>query len=370
MPTHLPSGVAAVFRALVPIAEREEVLSDLEAEYGRRVFASGHFAARRWAWRQALGSLPALVRRGWWRGMTGFEPRANRMRPGGPMFESWIMDVRYAVRRLLSRRTYAALAILTLALGVGGTAAIFSVMRTLLLKPLPIAQERQVGVFWFPYSWNESEFLYLRPNFRGFQRVAAYRPDTATLEVASGPLRLVEGLATSSEFFDVLGASPLLGRTFQREGDAARIGRLEDLWLKIQRVTVSRNRSRPLAASASLRRFLPRCLHRFRTLPEISISAALRRIGVWHFPIGLGRGNRVAAFPDCFLDLDLARLHWIVRNVDRVFGDGHIADSVDLPQRIGNFLFRDRGAEILHLDARNHRFLEVRLVRYFFAHKL
>jgi hypothetical protein len=142
------------------------------------------------------------------------------------------------------------------------------------------------------------------------------------------------------------------------------------LWLKIQRVTVSRDRSRPSAASARLRRFLPRCIHRFRAVPGISISAALRRIGVWHFPIGLGRSDGVAAFPDRFLNLDLARLHRVVSNVDRVFGNRHIADPVDLLQRIGDLFFRDRGAEILDLNARNHRFLEARLIRYFFAHKL
>jgi len=85
------------------------------------------------------------------------------------MFESWIMDFRYAGRRLMSRPTYALLVVLTLALGAGGTAAIFSVVRALLLEPLPIARESQVGVLWFTGSWSEAEFLHLRPNFPGFQ---------------------------------------------------------------------------------------------------------------------------------------------------------------------------------------------------------
>ena len=216
-----PSLALAIVRAFLPIAERDEVLADLEAEYGQRNRSEGRPAARRWIWRQAIGSVPSLVRRGWWRGMTGFEPRANRMRPGGPMFESWIMDSRYAVRRLLRRPTYALLTILTLALGAGGTAAVFSVVRTILLEPLPIAQEERVGVLWFPYSWSEAEFLHLRPNFPGFQRMAAYRPDSGTLETAGGPLRLVEGMAASAELFDVLGATPMLGRTFKAGDDSA-----------------------------------------------------------------------------------------------------------------------------------------------------
>ena len=134
------------------------------------------------------------------------------------MFESWIMDFRYAGRRLMARPTYALLAILTLALGAGGTAAIFSVVRTLLLEPLPMAREEQVGVLWFTGSWSEAEFLHLRPQFPGFQKMAAYRPDDATLETPGGPLRLVTGVAVSAELFDVLGAGPLLGRTF-RSGD-------------------------------------------------------------------------------------------------------------------------------------------------------
>ncbi len=214
-----PLGVRAIFRALLPIAERDEVLSELTAEFERRVAAHGERAARRWAWRQALGSTPPLLRRGWWRGMTGFEPNANRLRPGGPMYESWIMDVRYAVRRLMSRPVYASLAIATLALGAGGTAAVYSVARTILLDPLPIAKEEHVGVLWFNGSWREQEFLRLRPNFPGFERMTAYRPDDLTLESAGQPLRLIPGIAGSSELFDVLGSSAMLGRTFRQGED-------------------------------------------------------------------------------------------------------------------------------------------------------
>jgi predicted permease len=215
----LPFVVSVVFRAFTPIAERDELLADLQAEYAWRADQFGRAAAHRWAWRQAIGSLPFLVGRGWWRGMTGFEPSANRMRPGGPMFETWIMDARYAGRRLLSRPTYALLAILTLALGAGGTAAVFSIARTVLLDPLPIAREEQVGVFWMPLSWTEEEFLHFRPNFPGFKQVAAYRPNDLTLELPGSPMRLMSGVSVSAEFFDVLGAAPLLGRTFRAAED-------------------------------------------------------------------------------------------------------------------------------------------------------
>lgn len=208
-----------VLRALLPVAEREEVLGDLREEHERRRSAGGRALAAVWLWRQVLGSAPALLRRIWWRGQTGFEPAANRWLPGGPGMESWIMDLRYAVRRLRSRPTYTLLAVLTLALGVGGSAAIFSILRGLLLDPLPFAKEAEIVVFWNTFDWSEAEMLYLRPNFPGFRRVAAYTVRDVTLESNSGPTRLVPGISSSYELFDVLGARPALGRAFQAGDD-------------------------------------------------------------------------------------------------------------------------------------------------------
>ena len=209
----------SVLRTLLPVAEREEVLGDLREEHERRRVASGRALAAVWVWRQVLGSMPALLRRSWWRGRTGFEPAANRWLPGGFGMESWIMDLRYAVRRLRSRPTYTLLAVLTLALGVGGSAAIFSILRGLLLSPLPFAKEAEIVVFWNLFDWSEAEMLYLRPNFPGFRRVAAYTGRDVTLESNGGPTRLVPGISASYELFDVLGARPALGRGFQAGDD-------------------------------------------------------------------------------------------------------------------------------------------------------
>src|SRR5579872_1768443 len=101
------------------MAERDEVLDDLTAEFVERASQS-RWRARVWYWSQVVSSVPSLMRRTLWRGTTGFEPNANRMKPGGPAMEQWIMDARHAVRRLVRRPRYATLAILTLALGIGG----------------------------------------------------------------------------------------------------------------------------------------------------------------------------------------------------------------------------------------------------------
>ena len=66
-------------------------------------------------------------------------------------------------------------------------------------------------MFWFAGSWTEQEFLGLRPEFPGFARVAAYRPEGATLEMPGEGLRMVEGISATAELFDVLGATPMLG---------------------------------------------------------------------------------------------------------------------------------------------------------------
>ena len=209
----------ALFRALTPAAEREEVLADLADEHAERAALDGRLAARLWLWRQVAGSLPALARRSWWRGWTGFEPGASRLEPGGFVLEAWIIDLRYSARRLLGRPSYTLLAVLTLALGVGGTAATFSIVRTLLMNPLPVAEEQELGVLWFDGSWTEQEFLHLRPNFPGFQAMAAYMQGDQTLDQPGQPLRLIRGVSVSAELFDVLGTGAFLGRTFQRGED-------------------------------------------------------------------------------------------------------------------------------------------------------
>ena len=209
----------AIVRALIPYAERDEVIEDLTTEHAQRVVEHGRLAATLWLWRQLIASAPAFASRTLWRGWTGFEPQANRLQTGGLFVESWIMDLRYSARRLATRPTYTLLVVLTLALGAGGTAAVFSIVRALLLDPLPVAREQEIVVLWFGGSWTEQEFLHFRPDFPGFETMAAYMPGDLTLENPGEPLRLVRGVSASAELFDVLVARPFIGRTFQPGDD-------------------------------------------------------------------------------------------------------------------------------------------------------
>jgi predicted permease len=135
-----------------------------------------------------------------------------------PWLETVWQDAMYALRSLTrtpGRRTYALLAVVTLALGVGGTAAVYGLARGLLFDPLPYSHEREVGVFWKKTDWTEEEFLYLRGRVPGFRQVALYRSRDAIVREGDAPARLLSGVSASAELFDVLGAQPMLGRGFR-----------------------------------------------------------------------------------------------------------------------------------------------------------
>src|SRR5690349_10369408 len=137
----------------------------------------------------------------------------------GWRLEQLVQDAWYAMRVLRRRPLYALLAVLTLALGIGGTAAVFGVAQGVLLSPLPYAHEREVGVFWMKTDWTHEEFLYIRGRVPGFRQVALYRQSDAILrDPTGGSARLVPRVAASFELLDVLGAAPFLGRGF-RQGD-------------------------------------------------------------------------------------------------------------------------------------------------------
>ncbi|HEV8239617.1 MAG TPA: ADOP family duplicated permease [Thermoanaerobaculia bacterium] len=135
------------------------------------------------------------------------------------MLESLANDAKFALRRLLRRRTYTALTVLTLALGVAGTAAVSGIARRMLLEPLPVRDEKEVVAFWFDGNWSETKFLAVRPVMDGFRSVAAYYVDGVTLRSGDAPARLLKAVEASAELFDVLGVRPALGSGFRRGDD-------------------------------------------------------------------------------------------------------------------------------------------------------
>src|ERR1043165_7683607 len=122
-------------------------------------------------------------------------------------------DVRHAVRQLRRRPGFTFLAVATLALGLGATVALFSVVRGLLLRPLPVAREAGLQVFWSDWDGRGSEFDFVKERARVFSGLAAYTAEGLAYRTDAGSTVVLTGVP-SAGLFDVIGARPLLGRTF------------------------------------------------------------------------------------------------------------------------------------------------------------
>ena len=147
-----------------------------------------------------------------------------------------LQDLRYAVRMLVKSPSFAAIAVLTLALGIGANTALFSVVNGVLLSPLPYPQpDRLVALYSRTSDFAESSISY--PNFLDWQRennsfaqLASYRQDSFNMTGAGEPERLRTEMV-SADFFAILGVQPSVGRIFAVQDDhpgAARVVVLSD----------------------------------------------------------------------------------------------------------------------------------------------
>ena len=128
-------------------------------------------------------------------------------------------DLRYAVRALIQRPGFTIVAVLTLALGIGATTAIFSVVYGVLLRPLPYPDSNRImAVFEVtskgrPSRLADPNFDDFRDQSRSFQAMAKYRDDVASVSGASQPTRTTVA-RVSPDFLEVFGIQPILGRDF------------------------------------------------------------------------------------------------------------------------------------------------------------
>ena len=144
------------------------------------------------------------------------------------MMSFW-QDVRYGLRVLAKNPGFTAIAVLTLALGIGANTALFSVVNGVLLNPLPFpSPDELVAVYTKSPTFQESSISY--PNFLDWQRdsqsfasLCAFRSDNFNMTGAGEPER-VHTHMISAEFFTALGMQPVLGRAFRPEEDKAGAG--------------------------------------------------------------------------------------------------------------------------------------------------
>jgi len=198
----------AAFLALAADERRRHGLSDAEAERAARLLLGGL--------EQAREDLRG-VRTGAW-------------------IDSVLQDVRYAVRLLRRQPGFTLVAVLTLALGIGTSTAVVSVVRSVLVRPLPFADaDRLVRLRLLAtdalgreqqLSLVPAYFQAVRDRSRLLERVAAQRFQNVTLTGDGDPERIV-ATGVSDEWAETLGVRPLLGRGFsrdeQRQGSDARV---------------------------------------------------------------------------------------------------------------------------------------------------
>jgi len=144
---------------------------------------------------------------------------------GSRWLADFLQDVRFAVRTLRKSPGFTAVAVLTLALGIGANSAIFSIVNSVLLRPLPYREASRL--VWVANDIPgqhaslaiESDYFGWRRLNHVFEDVAAYRPgETFTLTGGSEPEHIQAGRATYN-FLDMLGVAPRLGRPFRPEED-------------------------------------------------------------------------------------------------------------------------------------------------------
>ncbi len=146
---------------------------------------------------------------------------------GTHFLETLANDIRYGLRMLRKSPGFTVVAVLILALGIGASTAIFSVVEAVLLRPLPFKDPSRLVDVWMKNTKHDvrqgitsyPEFLDWKKQNNLFASMAVYRETHgATLSGVSNPVRL-HGAVVSPGFFEVLGVNPLLGRTFLPDED-------------------------------------------------------------------------------------------------------------------------------------------------------
>jgi putative ABC transport system permease protein len=131
-------------------------------------------------------------------------------------------DFRYGFRMLSKNRVYAVVSLITLAVGIGASTAIFSVVNGVLLRSLPYPKPEQIVRVWEANAkgrrmqFADPNLEDVRAQVHSLQGLAAMRSGETTVSVGNAPDR-VRVASVSADFFSVIGVQPLLGRLFDPE---------------------------------------------------------------------------------------------------------------------------------------------------------
>jgi putative ABC transport system permease protein len=147
--------------------------------------------------------------------------------------DTLLQDLRYGLRMLIRSPGFTAVAVLSLALGIGANTAIFSLVEAVLLRPLPFPEPDRLVMVWEASSGNKSlrgnpapgNYSDWRTQNRVFEHVAAFSNTSFNL-TGDGEPEKINGQAVTANFFALLGSKPVLGRTFLEEDDRPEAGKI------------------------------------------------------------------------------------------------------------------------------------------------
>src|SRR5579871_3917870 len=145
-----------------------------------------------------------------------------------------LQDLKYGARTYARTPGFTLAAILTLTLGIGATATVFSIADAILLKPLPYPDFARIVIPWRQvpkrlnlgfneYPWDRAAFLEFAQQTKTFEAMGAFQYGSLNLTGnatgSDGPVRL-DGVRVSAGFFPSLGVTPQIGRTFTPQEDS------------------------------------------------------------------------------------------------------------------------------------------------------
>jgi len=212
-----PRLACALLRWGLPPDDFEAISGDLEESLNQVLTSASTRRGRWWYWQQVASILSSRLGDALRDLTTGQSKGGMRMGVGH--------DLSYAVRSLMKARLFAVTTILMLAVGIGATVAIFSLVNAVLLRPLPFTEPEQLMIVHLlapdreapgvsrPNIWSYPKYQAFRENQRAFESMTAFGAGNWNLTGTDSPERLT-GEFVESSYFDVLGIHPVTGRTF------------------------------------------------------------------------------------------------------------------------------------------------------------
>jgi len=225
-PPRPPRLARALLYVVLPAAINEPLIGDLDELFHARAADQGASRARGWYWSQTLRALFATTIG---RLIPHDHLRAAR-HTGDGFVTTLFADVRLALRMLARRPAFTSLAVLTLALGIGATTALYSAIRPVLIDSLPYPAADRLAMVWEGGRHGDSNvgfttFSELAAQNRSFASLAAMGDMSGILTGRDEP-QLLAGQRVSPTFFSVLGVHPAIGRDFRADEDVASAGRV------------------------------------------------------------------------------------------------------------------------------------------------